>query len=762
MKITIKKLLSLTILTCLLLLNASAVLALGNQTNEKLSQKTMKEDIDYLIKEIKKFNPYIKKHGFTTEQNNRIKNVYSNIETSMSLVDFQMNINYILASLNDSYTKVQPNLYTDEYLNLPLIWLNDGLYVYETDDEFIAGDKIISIGDKTTDELENLLRDTISSDNKYLVFYESNTMLNKKSFYKFFNLLLNGDFVSVKIQRDNKIIEKKLEFKDHLTKSFNNDSPQCEFKIEKENNLGYIKVNYSKKHINEIENFFEKFFKEVEKNQIKNITLDLRDIYEFPKSILTEFLAYTELSNIPNVRYYFSSDKKHSQLFDGQLYILTSNKNKNSTAYCLRHLTSTDNITLIGEPLGSRHDFPSDFNINIISLPNCNFEIVTSTGYNTDDSDYTYNEFFNPDIIINRTIEDILSGTDIQLNRLRELTRNGDFNYYNETLTLIPNNLLFIDTSSSDKLNLDSDEMTLYLPKTIKEIKKAILINPITMKEIPSSSVRLGKYQVISIDDEYNFSYTYICILDQNNTKHMILTRIKNDNNSHKLINEDPTNVNFYSEWTTIPLYENDDIKIFSHDPYTYFLVNFKNIDSDVNTYQFKGNFSIIDSDGNKNNIVHLGRSTSNPKTLTVSYAFNLNPSKQYKLNIKKNTIKFTDGTYYPKDIDITFNVPNRKLGVQPVKYGFHKTTKDTLSLQFNMKIVFFKNKDKVQIRDSKGNQILYKDVIKGSNNTFKFILESNLKEGEKYTILIPENSVKPLGKDYNSKKITNVFVFEK
>lgn len=80
--------------------------------------------------------------------------------------EFYFVANEIVCSFKDAHTSMYMNISgEDKVIDLYPVWLNDGLYVNESIGELQRGDKILSMGGKTSEELFIQLSKVIPAEN---------------------------------------------------------------------------------------------------------------------------------------------------------------------------------------------------------------------------------------------------------------------------------------------------------------------------------------------------------------------------------------------------------------------------------------------------------------------------------------------------------------------------------------------------------------------------------------------------------------------
>ena len=321
-----------------------------------ITKKEAKEDLEYAMKYLKKLHPKLLKEtpDYIQEQYDMVKN---NIETKETITVNYLSkeIESIFSKLNDGHTIVMG-------------YYND----YHTLKEMEMHNKNKEILTKINDiEIKELFEQ-----NKKYYSYEmeeyglkqfKNDLITLEGLDK---LGINTEEIKYTFEQNNKEKEYTYKKEDYLTKeeynNYNNIGPKPEksfvtYEIDRENNIAILyldKCKYNDEYKRVLKNFFEK----IKENNIKNITVDLRNNGGGSSNVIIEFLKYIDVNEYNIVKYEHRigpitlkskkttiKNKKNKNSFDGNIYVLTSIDTFSSAMLFSQYIKDNNLGTIIGE-----------------------------------------------------------------------------------------------------------------------------------------------------------------------------------------------------------------------------------------------------------------------------------------------------------------------------------------------------------------------------------------------------------------------------
>lgn len=411
-----------------------------------LTEDEMKNDLDFIVEKLKNVHPKTY-NGYTNEEQEVIDNAYKRIDKPMKAEEFYFIANEVVCTMKDAHTSLHiSNNDENTRLNLRLTWLEDGLYVKETQENLKKGDKILAFGNKNTEEIFNELSKLIPAENKYWARVIGAGNITTGSFLKHLGLL-DGDNVNVKFERDGSVIEEKISVLPDTNMKRKNDF-NYKYDIDEENSLGIFTMNTCNVD-DEYLNYLKDFFKEVKEKDIKNIAVDLRNNTGGNSMVINKFIknldvdkysdfggVYTRFSKEASeerghLRNWGSYENKGGQsknhkvednnlIFNGKVYILTSNITFSSANDFATTFKDNKIGTLIGEPTGNAPTSYGD--ILMFQLPNSKFNMsISYKKFFRVDRSKDDEQYLEPDILVNTTREDLINDKDAQIEKLKDV-----------------------------------------------------------------------------------------------------------------------------------------------------------------------------------------------------------------------------------------------------------------------------------------------------------------------------------------------------
>lgn len=415
-----------------------------------MSLEEMKTDMDYIIEKLKNVHPK-SIEGVSKEQEKLIENAYSRINNPMKVGEFYFIANEVVSSFEDAHTRISiQSTEKDRRLNLPMVWLKDGIYVNADAGPLMKGDKILSIGNLSEVELLKEMKKIIPSENDYFIKVFTPADIIQESFLRHLNML-KEDKVPITIERDGKRGDYLLGFRSEKVINSNDKSGAWfSFNIYKEDSLGVFTINQCSLN-GSYKTFLNNFFEEVYKENIKNIAIDVRNNTGGDSRVINEFIKYLDVkqykdfsgairyskeaveqrgyerdSGIKNFNGNVVKNEKienKNLIFKGKVYILTSNITFSSANWFGVIFKDNKLGTILGEPTGNA---PSSYG-DILSFQTPNAKLVFSVSHKKwirPDKERNDDNTLFPDIEVYTTAKDIIEGRDAQIEKLKSIIKN--------------------------------------------------------------------------------------------------------------------------------------------------------------------------------------------------------------------------------------------------------------------------------------------------------------------------------------------------
>lgn len=393
------------------------------------------EDFRYVVDTIRSVHPLV--ISALPDNFNEYGNKFAdNINDKYELI---ANLSGLTALLQDGHTNIEVEYGNDDLcVNLPCVWLEDGLYASEDYKGILKGDKITGIGNLTISEVLDKLCTIIPHENTYLVKVRATTypFVNYHIFSEFtlrnINVLTDSS-VKVTLSRDGELLTFNLfleKYNGFL--AFKDDDKFIDFRIH--DSVGILKLDqckYNDEYIKRLDDFF-KVVKEI---NIKNIILDLRENMGGDSRVANVFLKYIsidgyyfygvkarnpkedELININSEKDYITNKKdEDTDLFEGRIICLVSNKTFSSARIFATVLKDNSIATIVGEPTGGK---PCSYGNPLrFKTPNLKISFRVSSRIFTRPAQKGHDDItLFPDVTIYPTRKDIVNKVDVILNK---------------------------------------------------------------------------------------------------------------------------------------------------------------------------------------------------------------------------------------------------------------------------------------------------------------------------------------------------------
>lgn len=719
-----------------------------------ISVEDMKTDVDFLIQWTLTHDAYAKTYGYTKEQQEIINYVYSQITKPKTKNEFYFIINRLFTMMNEGHTSCHPqqNLSSELFLNIPFKWLNEGMIVNKSLDGLKSGDKILCIGGKTVDEIEKLFKQQISCENKYWLHYYSHTLINRYDYLNHFNLINDDDTVDLLIQRDNKqlVLKKGFDYNrkfDSTSYIPNASDATSEYHIEQQNNLGYFRFDQWYQEGEDLDNLkkeIDDFFKQISTANIDNIVFDLRNNPGGCAQIMNHFLRYINTGTIygtSNYPYTKGNDKFYEHLFDGNVYILTSNNTFSCSVYGTTILKDNNIAKTIGEPTGENPAFNKHGSGSDGKLPKTKwrFMMTSSLGSRPFNKDISEIAIF-PDYPVYTTKSDLLSGRDIQLERLRQITSDMGYDYCQKSLNLSPTDKIKIIKDNDFYID---EENTIHVDGNINKIwiEDTLLHEPIDVTYTNGDQIILSPIKDTLLPKTFELN-----ISTNHNVKSILVTPIN-------LLGKNSSGIDHIT--AKVFLTKDGALMVKSQlvDDFHPSINNkyYKDIAFDPNKLESKNVWIEDLSSGEKFSYDKFERKSKNFFYCKFKNTI-LDPNKQYALVI--NDSKDIDLKLLVSIIDeqLDFNIIPQRTGYSLCKFGY-------IVIKFNKPIKYVKNSYKTIVTDQNGTRYRCHIEKAITPNLALIMIKKNIPKENNYYFEIPAGTIISVDDDVYNEVIESDFI---
>ncbi|WP_066893398.1 S41 family peptidase [Clostridium nigeriense] len=360
---------------------------------ESIWNKKWIEDIDYLKDEL--INNHINLFAYTKEDefNKKIEELKKIID-KLDYEEMKVEISRIVASIRDAHTSlIFP---ARRFIPLRFYYFNDGVYIINTtkDYENLLFKKVIAIENINIEEVLQELSNIISFENEY--FFKSQSMKYLQIVEVLYGLLIVDDMNKIKVTLDDgehEILPVSIEdliYTNNKLPLYAKKSSENLWFTYLENKEIYIKYNSCRENESEsIYNKIKKIILFIEANNVKKVTIDLRNNLGGDSTLFEPFIDYIKENKVIN-------NKENLKVIIGRETFSSALLN----AYNFKNNT---NAKIIGEPSGGKPNCYGE--ILKLSLPNSKLIVTYSTKYYKLIDDDSIDSLY-PDELCFETIED--------------------------------------------------------------------------------------------------------------------------------------------------------------------------------------------------------------------------------------------------------------------------------------------------------------------------------------------------------------------
>ncbi len=456
--------------------NSIAQIAIPELALQKFSADTVLKAINDVSRELSIKHPGFYRYHSKEEFNQYLDSVKATVKDSLSELEDYLKLKPIISYIDCIHTGLSlPQEYKDYQNQKPNLFpfqldcVGSRAFVFKnhsTCNSILAGDEIVSINGQGMDQIILKLLRLIPSDGYNLTRKYRALYFQFPGWYR--NIDLKESFLVVVNQHGKQQsyhVEGK-KFKDIAEEGFLIEpkrANQLEFKIE--NKIGYLTIHsFAKTEIvkcnQNFKNFIDQAFTRLKTANVKNLVVDLRDntggsdpfaayftSYFFDKTFrywdrieVTQAVA-NEIKGAALRLFYrkpvqedsvwlwqkarhsdefnfFEEQKPARNNFKGRVYILMNGFCMSSCADVIAVLSYNKKATLIGQETGGGYSGNNSGMIPDIQIKPFDFTLsVPLQKYvNYVDRSKNIGRGTMPDYVINRTIEDLLEGKDLELN----------------------------------------------------------------------------------------------------------------------------------------------------------------------------------------------------------------------------------------------------------------------------------------------------------------------------------------------------------
>ncbi len=429
---------------------------------QRISSDQTRKDLAILKKGIETYNPSLK--VYNPDFNSKSEQLINQITTdSISFIRYFQYVSrlcalsneghFLLGNWNDTlHVGITKNRY--KYLPISIKVLSNRIFVWEdysNEQELKKGIEILSINGMGSTEILSQLRDALPVDGQIKTYADKQISDGFSWMYYFYvdqqNLLnLNVQFPNE--QKKNVAIEaipietQRANYKEFVASKNDPDKEKADsfYELRHENGVSYLTLpSFDFRRVNKYDvkpkSMYGSIFEELSDEKTKHLVVDLRGNtggrHEFAHGLVPYVLKENQDARFlkksvswEGKEKTYKTPKPAKKVFNGEIYVLVDGLTFSSGGSLARYLKEFGNATIIGEETGARYEGFSAGSKEYITLPNSQLRIGIPrywTFFPKSEKQKTANRGLLPDHEIQYTIEDLMSGTDLHMQKCRSL-----------------------------------------------------------------------------------------------------------------------------------------------------------------------------------------------------------------------------------------------------------------------------------------------------------------------------------------------------
>lgn len=410
--------------------------------DDLISSEIMQTEFEYLVNKILEVHPD-PKINIGDNWDHLVEEIKNQLNKPMSAGEYAITLMTFTSKLKDAHTLVYPFNIKTKVIPVKFKWVKDGLSIVESNNPHLeTGDLVIKMGELTIEEIFQRMSKVISSENEYWVKEQGKNFLKMELFLRSLSVLKN-DTVTLTIDRNNEILTLDVDLINDEEQEMNDkkESIWYHWEIISNGTIGYFEIIESK-YTQLFDRQVFRFFKEIERNNIDKIMIDLRKNVGGNSMVMDPFLKHMPMETIKTyattvkyseeaakqrgyekttgTEYYphdFEENKLREPLYHGKVYILTNSQTFSTANMFATYFHDVIGATIIGEATGNK---PSCFgDVITLELPLTKFYLgISYKEFFRPDQSLNSENTLMPDVLIEKTRDDLISGKDGQLERM--------------------------------------------------------------------------------------------------------------------------------------------------------------------------------------------------------------------------------------------------------------------------------------------------------------------------------------------------------
>lgn len=418
--------------------------------DEGLRVQEMEEDLQALQEVLYAVHPKVVEEDHTW-LDEAFEDAYSKIQEPLLLRDFYYMVSELLAKFQDAHTSTFPKDLGESYMQADLKWVDDELYVINS--RFLKPkDRIVAINQMPIEEIYEKAHKIISAENEYARRSRFITRIKTLSFIE----TCTGErrIERITVERNGKLIEQPIIY---------GMSPYMNVKMQEEAEKNWVRYEIDQANKTSIftlkscdfnqeyQDVVRKMFEEMKAKGVEHLIIDVRGNGGGNSKVIDEIIHYLPVDRYVyygvNARYseasrlqrgyvrtsgtvsYPPGKKKNHQveelLFDGDVYILVDDHSFSSANWMGVIFQDSKLGTVVGEPTSNNPNSYGD--VLQFQLPHSYIRYqVSMKRWVRPDQTRNNEDTLMPDVLVQPTLDEWVSGEDIVLERTMALIKEKE------------------------------------------------------------------------------------------------------------------------------------------------------------------------------------------------------------------------------------------------------------------------------------------------------------------------------------------------
>ena len=276
--------------------------------DQVLTVEQMREDLHYVVETLREVHPQTCE-GFSDSQERLIESLFARIDGAMEARRFYLVVAELISSMRDGHTFLRPMKGAqNRSVNIAMRWLKDGLYVTTDCEPFRAGDRVVAIGGRASNELIEQLWRYIPSENEHYLACQSADALSREAYLEELGLIDGGqtEWTVLRGGREETLSTELFDGKVYY--GIGARRHWVGYTIDEDASMGVFHLDICRWN-EEYRDTVRAFFDQVSRHQIEHVVVDLRRNPGGNSHVIRELLRYLDVERYRG----FGVETRHSK-----------------------------------------------------------------------------------------------------------------------------------------------------------------------------------------------------------------------------------------------------------------------------------------------------------------------------------------------------------------------------------------------------------------------------------------------------------------